>query len=270
MSNQRGADGKSVYAWTMRPTPTVLDPYASASTSPPSRTMPSQGTTIPSQGTTMPISDPSVTPNVNLDPVAPTLNMVAPLPYGQRVGDAVGTIIPGIAPFEPSNEYMVTNNSRLNQYSAEYESNKIKNGFCEYNGGTDRLEKNCNNLEKNVCASTSCCVLLGGDKCVSGDVRGPYMKSNYTDPTILNRDRYYYQGKCYGNCDDNGPSFIPPTSMPENPSINAYAPADAGPGPAPASADVNPSPLVATPTAESGLSTETILAGVSLLSILLL
>jgi len=74
-------------------------------------------------------------------------------------------------------------------------------GFCEHSKmNKTEIELNCNRLESNVCAATSCCVLLGGTKCVAGDEKGPIMKANYTDPFIRNKDLYYYQGKCYGNC----------------------------------------------------------------------
>jgi hypothetical protein len=76
-----------------------------------------------------------------------------------------------------------------------------QNGFCAATNGSmiDRDAK-CNALDKNVCASTDCCVLLGGEKCVAGDQSGPSVKSNYSDITIINRDYYYYRGNCYGNC----------------------------------------------------------------------
>jgi hypothetical protein len=76
-----------------------------------------------------------------------------------------------------------------------------QNGFCAATKGSmiDRDAK-CNDLDKNVCASTDCCVLLGGEKCVAGNESGPTNKSNYSDRTIINRDYYYYRSKCYGNC----------------------------------------------------------------------
>lgn len=74
-------------------------------------------------------------------------------------------------------------------------------GFCEYHKRSPiKIEQECGKLEKNSCASTSCCVLLGGSRCVGGNENGPTMKANYSDITILNRDYYYYKGKCYGNC----------------------------------------------------------------------
>jgi len=74
-------------------------------------------------------------------------------------------------------------------------------GFCEHSKtNTTEIETQCNRLPTDVCASTKCCVLLGGHKCVAGDEKGPTLKANYTDPFIRNKDLYYYQGKCYGNC----------------------------------------------------------------------
>ena len=74
-------------------------------------------------------------------------------------------------------------------------------GFCAFNkSNPGETEIECNKLNKNTCASTSCCVLLGGSKCVSGNESGPTMKSNFGDIYIKNKDHYYYQGKCYGNC----------------------------------------------------------------------
>jgi len=74
-------------------------------------------------------------------------------------------------------------------------------GMCDYyKNQPTQLEAACQKLDKNTCASTSCCVLLGGAKCVSGTEQGPTVKSNFSDIYVRNRDYYYYQGKCYGNC----------------------------------------------------------------------
>jgi hypothetical protein len=74
-------------------------------------------------------------------------------------------------------------------------------GFCDANKTNPmEIEKQCGKMDKSACASTSCCVLLGGSKCVAGNQSGPTMKANYSDITLLNKDYYYYQGKCYGNC----------------------------------------------------------------------
>ena len=74
-------------------------------------------------------------------------------------------------------------------------------GFCsQYATNTAALEEKCAAQDLNACASTSCCVLLGGQKCVAGNENGPKNPASYTDYSLLNRDFYYYQGKCYGNC----------------------------------------------------------------------
>jgi len=81
------------------------------------------------------------------------------------------------------------------------ETSSIQGGVCNYyKNNPDQLEQACQHMDPNVCASTSCCVLLGGAKCVSGSENGPNMKSHYSNTLIPNRDFYYYQSKCYGNC----------------------------------------------------------------------
>jgi len=74
-------------------------------------------------------------------------------------------------------------------------------GFCSA-AKNDKLglDKKCQSLDPDVCPSTSCCVLLGGEKCFAGDETGPVNKSAFSDTTITNRDYYYYKSKCYGNC----------------------------------------------------------------------
>jgi len=77
----------------------------------------------------------------------------------------------------------------------------LSGGFCaDLAVDPINLELKCNSLHEDVCASTNCCVLLGGQKCVSGNEKGPTVQANYSDFTIKNRDFYYYKGKCYGNC----------------------------------------------------------------------
>jgi len=77
----------------------------------------------------------------------------------------------------------------------------LKTGFCEHDSAFPlKIEEKCNSLDTDTCSSTSCCVLLGGEKCVAGNIQGPKMTTNYSNFQIKNRDYYYYQGKCYGNC----------------------------------------------------------------------
>jgi hypothetical protein len=86
---------------------------------------------------------------------------------------------------------------------AERNTSSDLGGLCNYHkNDTDALENACNKLEPTVCASTTCCALLGGSKCVSGDEKGPTIKANYGDTSLQNRDYFYYRGKCYGNCKD--------------------------------------------------------------------
>jgi hypothetical protein len=114
-----------------------------------------------------------------------------------------GTYMYGGSSYVPNYEDSVYLSKLTNQMSMApvLNSASISGGICaRYKIDPDRLENECNKITGNVCASTSCCVLLGGSKCVSGDEKGPTMKSNYGDTMIKNRDYYYYQGKCYGNC----------------------------------------------------------------------
>jgi len=88
-------------------------------------------------------------------------------------------------------------------------------GFCTENSYDKQLiNAKCNKLDKDVCASTECCVLLGGQKCVAGNQQGPSIPTSYSDFTIVNRDFYYYAGKCYGNCQ---PDYFGPVALPGMP-----------------------------------------------------
>lgn len=104
-----------------------------------------------------------------------------------------------------------------------YVSSATQGGFCSYYGTQpDILEEKCNAIDNASCAATTCCVLLGGQKCVSGNQAGPTMKANYSDFLVLNKDFYYYQGKCYGNCPSPNPPVPtlpppPPGNMPPFP-----------------------------------------------------
>jgi hypothetical protein len=107
--------------------------------------------------------------------------------------------------------------------SPTYVSSATQGGFCSYySTQPDILEEKCNAIDAASCAATTCCVLLGGQKCVSGNQAGPTMKANYSDFLIKNKDFYYYQGKCYGNCPSPNPPVPtlpppPPQNMPPLP-----------------------------------------------------
>ena len=74
-------------------------------------------------------------------------------------------------------------------------------GFCNYfKASPMETEQKCKQLSPEICASTDCCVLLSGRKCVAGDEHGAKYKTNYSDFLLGNVDYYYYKGKCFGNC----------------------------------------------------------------------
>jgi len=76
-----------------------------------------------------------------------------------------------------------------------------RNDICQlYASDPLGLESACKKLEKSACASTGCCVLLGGKKCVRGDARGPTLRNHYSDILVGRRDFHEYKGQCYGNC----------------------------------------------------------------------
>jgi hypothetical protein len=113
-----------------------------------------------------------------------------------------GTVQYGGMGYVPSYEQAAYNNDFKfkDQPTPIVNSFSSNSGFCNDSSMMGNIETKCNSLSKDVCATTSCCVLVGGEKCVEGGVIGPKRKSIYSDTTIKNRDAYYYQGKCYGNC----------------------------------------------------------------------
>jgi hypothetical protein len=116
--------------------------------------------------------------------------------------------IPGAYKFGASNyvpnyedSVFLSRTTRQSQLAPVTNTASQLGGFCsQYEGNTAKLEEKCAAQDLNACASTSCCVLLGGQKCVAGNQNGPKNPANYTDYNLKNRDFYYYQGKCYGNC----------------------------------------------------------------------
>ena len=128
------------------------------------------------------------------------------LPRSQVQGDITyyqpGTYTFGAASYVPKYEDSVylSRTSHL-PTMAEYRSAYKKVGFCEADKASPTtVEEKCRALDVNACASTSCCVLLGGSKCVSGNETGPSDKTNYSDLFLRNKDSYTHMGKCYGNC----------------------------------------------------------------------
>jgi hypothetical protein len=94
--------------------------------------------------------------------------------------------------------------TRLPQPAPVFNTAGMLGGFCtQFKNNTLAIEEKCGALDLNTCASTSCCTLIGGQKCVAGNENGPTNPANYTDYGLKNKDFYYYQGKCYGNCRGN-------------------------------------------------------------------
>jgi hypothetical protein len=67
--------------------------------------------------------------------------------------------------------------------------------FCK--SSSDSLKTSCGKLTKKKCNSTSCCIMLNGEKCVAGNQDGPTFKTEAGQDISI--DYYYYQNKCYGN-----------------------------------------------------------------------
>ena len=116
--------------------------------------------------------------------------------------------VPGAYKFGSSNyvpnyedSVYLSRTTQLPQTAPVYDTAGYPGGFCnQYKGNTQAIEEKCGALDVNTCASTSCCVLIGGQKCVAGNKNGPSRAANYSDYNLQNRDFYYYNGKCYGNC----------------------------------------------------------------------
>jgi hypothetical protein len=130
------------------------------------------------------------------------------LPFSEIQGSTLynepGSYRFGPSTYVPSYEDSVYLSRTMMDSSANKQpsdQNVIANGFCDsLKDFPDKLEDQCRLTPLNNCASTSCCVLLGGKKCVAGNQQGPYIRANYSDIFVKNKDFYYYQGKCYGNC----------------------------------------------------------------------
>jgi hypothetical protein len=141
----------------------------------------------------------SVVINTQEPPLTPSLTLTTPT----SLPSEIILVQPPPGSFQPLvhdniNYSHLTGNSYA---SSVYQTNDLFGGFCAYNQTNPaQIESICNGLDKNVCSSTQCCVLIGGEKCVAGNENGPTNYSNYSDPAVFHRDLYYYQGKCYGNC----------------------------------------------------------------------
>lgn len=128
------------------------------------------------------------------------------LPRAKTQGDILynepGSFVFGSSSYIPNYEDSIYLSRTTHQSTlSPYVSTSAPAGVCENaKDSSIKTETACLGMNKDVCASSSCCVLLGGSKCVAGNENGPTFRSNYSDPMLRNKDRYYYQGKCYGNC----------------------------------------------------------------------
>jgi hypothetical protein len=114
-----------------------------------------------------------------------------------------GTYKFGSATYVPSYEDSVylSKTTGRSSTSSYLDPATMKGGACSYyKDQPDKLEEMCLAVDNNNCGAMSCCVLLGGSKCVSGSALGPHNKLNYGDITLRDKDYYYHDGKCYGNC----------------------------------------------------------------------
>lgn len=59
------------------------------------------------------------------------------------------------------------------------------------------VEKKCNSLSNEQCTKNTCCVLFGGSRCVAGDANGPTNPTYYMDPSVNDKEVYYYYGNIY-------------------------------------------------------------------------
>jgi len=148
------------------------------------------------------IQPPTLTNGLETENVTPS-----PLYY------APGTVKYGGLGYKPSYEdinYM--NNKFITK--PEVVNNLNKKGICDLeNNIMENMDEKCSELPTDVCAATSCCILLDNNKCVHGNEQGPKNKGIYNDTSIKNKDSYYYMGKCYGNCSNVPQSNFGPTPI---------------------------------------------------------
>lgn len=128
-----------------------------------------------------------------------SVNLLDPYPVYYEPGSFPFSSTGYIPNYEDS--VYLSRTTKLSQIGVIQQAPYIQGGFCTQ-FANDNLAKNekCGTLDQATCASTSCCILMGGTKCVAGDLNGPTLKTVYSDVTIPNRDYWYYQGKCAGNC----------------------------------------------------------------------
>lgn len=122
-------------------------------------------------------------------------------PGAQPIYYEPGTYMYNGTGYEPSYGKLMMDQNEVLQPQYIYDAPYLLGGFCTYYKDSPiEKENSCNVLNPGICASTDCCILLNGKKCVSGNEYGATQKANYSDYLLGNVEYYYYQGKCYGNC----------------------------------------------------------------------
>ena len=128
-----------------------------------------------------------------------SLNLIDPYPVYYEPG-SFPFASTGFRPTYEDSVYL-SKTTNLSQAAPITRAPYLQGGFCTQYANDDQTRNTkCSLLSSDTCASTECCVLVGGTKCVAGNDGGPTIKSVFSDVTIPNRDYWYYQGKCMGNC----------------------------------------------------------------------
>jgi len=84
-------------------------------------------------------------------------------------------------------------------------NDKYSSSFCKsHTGNSSELNKACNDLTRDNCLATSCCVyakIEDNESCYAGGEDGPTFKRDENGKT-KDIDFYWYKNKCYGkNCE---------------------------------------------------------------------
>ena len=187
--NKAGKEHAAAYAATKTAGKEHATAYAATKTAGKEHATAYAATPAPSENNSDIIKQPTLTKGLTVENVTPSPVYYEP---GTRIYGGLG--------YSPSHSDIANMNNKLTSKLEEVD-NSDNRGFCAMSGNTMvNIDEKCRTLSNDVCASTDCCVLLGNEKCVQGDIHGPTKKGVYSDTTIKNRDHYYYIGKCYGNC----------------------------------------------------------------------
>ena len=81
-------------------------------------------------------------------------------------------------------------------FEAFSDNSKFSDDLCA--DEPDEIHEKCAELSKDNCNTTSCCVLLNGNKCVGGGKHGPtYHTDGGKDVDV---DYYHHKNTCKGKC----------------------------------------------------------------------